>query len=63
MKELIEAYEDLISQGANSLCRAYIKTWCKFNMIDNNIFKTFNAYIRKGKEKLLLEMLDYIRNI
>ena len=30
-------------------------------MIYNNIYETFNGYIRKGREKLLLEMLDYIR--
>ena len=56
-----EAYEDLMNKGLKSLCRAYIETWCKSNMIDNNICETFNYYIRKGREKSLIEMLDYIR--
>ena len=50
-----------MNRGPKYLCRAYIETWCKSDMIDNNICKTFNSYIRKGKEKSLIEMLDYIR--
>ena len=30
-------------------------------MIDNIICETFNSYIRKGREKSLIDMLDYIR--
>ena len=56
-----EAYEDLMNRGLRSLCRAYIETWCRSDMIDNNICETFNCYIRKGRDKLLIEMLDYIR--
>ena len=39
----------------------YIETWCKFDMIDNNICETFNSYIRKVMKKPLIEMLNYIR--
>ena len=42
------------------MTRTYIETWSKFDMIDNNICETFNSYIRKEREKPLLEMLDYI---
>ena len=59
-KKLIEAYKDLMGRGPKSFTKAYIHTWCKFDMIDNNICETFNGYIRKGWKKLLLEMLDYI---
>ena len=30
-------------------------------MIDNNICETFNSYIRKAREKSLIDMLEYIR--
>ena len=30
-------------------------------MIDNNICETFNSYIRKGRKRPLIGMLDYIR--
>ena len=30
-------------------------------MIDNNICETFNSYIRKGREKPLIDMLEYIK--
>ena len=30
-------------------------------MIDNNICETFNSYIRKGREKPFIDMLQYIR--
>ena len=56
-----EAYEDLMNKGPKSFCRAYIETWCMSDMIDNNICETFKCYIRKGREKPLIEMLDYIR--
>ena len=56
-----EAYEDLMIKGPKYLCRAYIETWCKFDMVDNYICKTFNSYIRKGRDKILIDMLDYIR--
>ena len=56
-----EAYEDLINRGPKYLCRIYIETWCKYNMVDNNICETFDSYIRKGREKPLIDMLDYIR--
>ena len=56
-----EAYQDLMNRGPKSLCKAYIQTWCKFDMIDNNICKTINSYIRKGREKPLIDMLEYIR--
>ena len=56
-----EAYEDLMNRGPKYFCRAYIETWCKSDMIDNNICETFNYYIRKGREKLFIDMLGYIR--
>ena len=40
---------------------AYIETWCKYDMIYNIICETFNSYIRKLREKPLIDMLDYIR--
>ena len=30
-------------------------------MIDNNLCETFNSYIRKGREKPLIDMLEYIK--
>ena len=56
-----EAYKDFMNEAPKSFCRAYVETWCKSDMIDNNICETFNCYISKGREKPLIEMLDYIR--
>ena len=56
-----EAYQELMNKGPKSICRAYIETWCKYDMIDNNICETFNSCIRKGREKPLIDMLEYIR--
>ena len=56
-----EAYQDLMNRGPKSFCRAYIQTWCKSDMINNNICETFNSYIRKGRDKSLIDMLEYIR--
>ena len=42
-----EAYEDIMNKGLKYLCRAYIETWYKCDMIVNNIWETFNSYIRK----------------
>ena len=50
-----------MSRGPKSFYKVYIQTWCKFDMIDNNIYETFNGYIKKGRKKLLLEMLYYIK--
>ena len=60
-KESNEAYGEFMNRGPKSFCRAYIEAWCKFDMIDNNICETFNSYIRKGREKSLLDMLEFIR--
>ena len=30
-------------------------------MIDNNICETFNSYIRKERKKLVLDMLEFVR--
>ena len=59
-KESNEAYEDFMNRGPKFFCRVYIETWCKSNMNDNNICDTFNSYIRKAREKPVIEMLDYI---
>ena len=56
-----EAYQDIMNIGPKYFNRAYIQTWCKFDMIDNNICETFNSYIMKGNEKPLIDMLEYIR--
>ena len=58
--EPIEAYEDLINRGPKFFYKEYVETWSKFDMMDNNICEIFNSYIRKGREKLFLEMLRYI---
>ena len=50
-----------MNKGPTSFCRSYIEAWCKSNMIDNNICETFNSYIRKGRKKLVLDMLEFIR--
>ena len=30
-------------------------------MVDNNVVETFNSYIIKAREKLIMDMLEYIR--
>ena len=61
--ESIEAYQDLMNRDPKPFCRAYIEPWCKFDMIDNNICETFNSYIRKAREKLLLKSWITLENI
>ena len=56
-----EAYHYLMNIVPKSFCRAYIETWCKSDMIVNNICETFNSYIRKEREKPLIDMLEYIK--
>ena len=56
-----EAYQDLMNRGSKSFYRAYIQTWCKYDMIDNNICETFNSCIRKGMDKPLIDMLAFMR--
>ena len=60
-KESNDAYEDFMNIDPKFFYKAYIETWCKSEIIDNNICKTFNSYIRNVREKPVIEMLDYIR--
>ena len=45
--EYNEACQDLMNKGPKYFYRAYIETWCKYDMINNNICETFNSYIMK----------------
>ena len=50
-------------RGSNPkvLCRAFMKTHIKANVIMNNYFETFNGYIINGRIKHLIYMLEDIK--
>ena len=50
-----------MNRGPKYFCRAYIETWCKYDMVENSICETFNSYIKKGRDKPLIDILYYIR--
>ena len=49
-------------RGANPkvLCRAFLKTSTKVDVIVNNLAETFNGYIINGRTKHLIHMLEDI---
>ena len=60
-KESNDTYEVFMNRGPNFFLKAYIESWCKFDMINNNICETFNSYNRNARENPVLKMLDSLR--
>lgn len=53
--------EDLLHYPPQCWVIAYFNSTCKSDMVDNNIFETFNPWIRDARDKLIISMLEKIR--
>ncbi|XP_030551687.2 uncharacterized protein LOC115756139 [Rhodamnia argentea] len=57
-KESTDAYEDFMRQGPEHFYRAFITAGRNRDTFENNLSKTFNAYIRKQREMPIVDMLE-----
>ncbi|XP_057766350.1 uncharacterized protein LOC130986841 [Salvia miltiorrhiza] len=55
------AYEDFIERGPQKFCKAFLNTFPRCDMVDNNISETFNGYIINARGKHVIDMLEDIR--
>lgn len=60
-EESNDAAEDFLAQNPTSFCKSLIKTFSQDDTVDNNICETFNSYVLRFRDKLLVDMLDGIR--
>lgn len=58
----IETGQDLLKRyPPKTWCRAYLDTVCKNQVVDNNVIKSFNAWILEVRYKLIIGILQDIR--
>ncbi|WOK98942.1 hypothetical protein Cni_G07654 [Canna indica] len=57
------AHQDFLVVGVIKFCQTYISVGCKSDAVSNNLSETFNGYILKAREKLIIDMLEDIRHM
>lgn len=60
-EESNDVAEDFLAQNPTSFCKSLTKTFSQDDTVDNNICETFNSYMLRFRDKLLVDMLDGIR--
>ncbi|WCJ29566.1 hypothetical protein M5689_011192 [Euphorbia peplus] len=52
---------DLIYYNIESWCRTYFKNYNQCDVVDNNMFETFNGWIFAARHKTIINMLEEIK--
>ncbi|XP_073112172.1 uncharacterized protein [Elaeis guineensis] len=55
------AIEDFMNQDPPHFCKAFINTFSRCDIVDNNLLETFNGYIVQVRHKHIIDMLKDIR--
>ncbi|XP_057811736.1 uncharacterized protein LOC131025973 [Salvia miltiorrhiza] len=62
-KTSTEATDDFEGRGTNAFCKALVNSFTKTDVVDNSVSETFNSYILKCRDKVLIGMLEDIRTM
>ncbi|MFQ6649879.1 hypothetical protein Gotur_022719 [Gossypium turneri] len=56
-----DAYDNLTKKSPKMWTRAFLGTTCKSDIVDNNLYETFNSSIIEARFKSIIRMLEDIR--
>lgn len=56
-----DAADDFLAQNPKAFCKSLVSSYNKVDIVDNNISESFNSYILRFRDHLLIDMLEGIR--